>query len=171
MMILANKRQSAINFTFNFLFFIIDLNKNYSWMKTISLYILFILLPVVASLTILLSCDFILQQQTEPEYVLINYPQPLEIKIITPAFADEFTKGENILIKWNSNVQFKAVDLALFKKNALIRVISDDLININEYNWKIPDDIGNSVQYSIRVSDAERPEVFTISDRFSIVDN
>ncbi|MFO7525025.1 MAG: GPI anchored serine-threonine rich family protein [Ignavibacteriaceae bacterium] len=125
-------------------------------------------LPIIIFL--LCSCDIIYRQYSDTDYLLIDIDNPNEIIFISPVFADEWKQLSEVLIKWNSSGTLTEVDVELYKKNHGVFTIKKQTDNTGELRWTIPNDIPNSVQYNIRISNSYNPDEYWESERFAITE-
>lgn len=126
---------------------------------------------IIVSIFLLISsgCRQIFGDRTAPDSLI----EPLEsssIIVTQPIYGTTYKPGEQMIIRWSASINISHVDILLFKKGLLITHLADALSNNNLYNWKIPDEINNSVHYLIHVVDHNNPENFGISERFIIQD-
>ena len=127
-----------------------------------------ITLPIIFFL--LCSCDIIYRQYSETDYLLVDINFPNKINIISPVFADEWKHLSEVVIKWNSSGTLTEVDVELYKKNSRIYIIEKLTDNSGELKWIVPNDIPNSVQYNIRISNSYNPDEYGESERFAITE-
>jgi len=88
------------------------------------------------------------------------------INILSPIDPDEFTYGEEVLIKWEPR-DYK-VNIELYRKSDLKLEIATDVGTNGEYVWVIPDQIDASVHYRIKVILKAYPQNAVYSEEFTI---
>lgn len=125
--------------------------------------------PVII-IFLLCSCDIIYRQYSDTDYLLTDIDYTNQINITSPSFADEYKQLSVVVIKWNSSGILTEVDVELFKKDKLIFTIKKQSGNSGELKWIIPNDIPNSVQYNIRISNSYNPDEYGESERFAITE-
>ena len=131
---------------------------------------------VVISAAILISlftgCRQLLGGANDPGFITTNFEPIEKIVVSSPVKGEIYEPGESIQIKWFSSFStISNIDIYLYRKSALKKTITHNLVNQRSYTWRIPDAIDNSVHYSLKVINSNNPEEFSFSGRFGILNN
>lgn len=87
------------------------------------------------------------------------------IKVLSPAAGDQWTVGDEKLLKWDWRGSLDLVKLEYSTDDfASSKTIAENVPNTGNYKWKIPDAVGPRLK--IRVSAAKHPETFSDSEGF-----
>lgn len=106
----------------------------------------------------------------------ISNPEPTDIieaamndmMIFSPQPGDDWKPSTTQIILWKSATGIGSVQIQLYRKNELKRIISDRYANTGSYTWIIPTNLASSVHYRIRIVAIERPRVSYTTQFFSI---
>lgn len=88
------------------------------------------------------------------------------ISIISPVDEDEFSPGEEVVIKWLP--QDFRVNIVLYRKTDFQFEIASDVTSSGEYIWVIPDNLDPSVHYRIKIILKENPINSVYSSEFTV---
>ena len=135
--------------------------------KKIILIIVFSFLPAI----ILQSCRQ-LTGVSDPGFPeTIGSEKPKTLLITSPKFGDVYMPGETIEIKWISSSSVEKVDIMLFRKYELKKLLAQQLINNNKFRWKIPLSINHSLHYIIKIRAYPDTSITDKSGQFGITNN
>jgi hypothetical protein len=168
MMIFADYIKLVIGFDFYRLFNII----NQKIKQVITMNILLkkgFYLLVLCIFPFFSSCNYIFQDHTPPEYIVVSQEQTSLIEVYSPSYTDQFQQGEAVTIMWKNTRPINEVNIELLKKDAPILTIQNNEKNQGSYLWQIPVDLRNSLHYQIKVSNSNNDEEFGISERFVVL--
>ena len=129
---------------------------------------------ISAAILILLftGCRQLFGGANDPGFITTDYEYVEKIIVTSPARGDFYAPGDLIEIKWlTSFSSVSNVNILLYRKSALQRMIIKNTQNFGSYFWRIPDVIDNSVHYNFKVVDSNNPEVFNYSGSFGIIKN
>ena len=115
------------------------------------------------------SCNYIFQDYTPPEYIVVAQEQTSLIEVYSPSYTDQFQQGQAITIMWKNTRPLNEVDIELIKKDALILTIQNNEKNQGSYLWQIPIDLRNSLHYQIKVTNSNKKDEFALSERFIVL--
>ena len=133
----------------------------------IILLIAFLFLPVI----FLQSCRQ-LTGVSDPGFPeTIGSEKPKTLLITSPKFGDVYMPGETIEIKWISSSSVEKVDIMLFRKYELKKLLAQQLINNNKFRWKIPLSINHSLHYIIKIRAYPDTSITDKSGQFGITNN
>lgn len=91
-----------------------------------------------------------------------------EMMVTSPKPGDDWKPGSTQIIIWRSATGIGSVQIQLYRKDELKRIISDKYANTGSYTWIIPTNLASSVHYRIRIVAIERPMVSYRTEFFSI---
>ena len=168
MMIFANYIKLVIGFDFYRLFNIIS-RKIEQVIIMSTLYKKRYYLVTLLIFSFFSSCNYIFQDHTPPEYIVVSQEQTSLIEVYSPSYTDQFQQGEAITIMWKNTRPINEVNIELLKKDALILKIQNNEKNQGSYLWQIPVDLRNSLHYQIKVSNSNNDDEFGISERFVVL--
>ena len=95
-----------------------------------------------------------------------------KITIISPGPTDVFTKGKDLKIKWEAENIDNFVKIELYKDNEVYKTIEENVYAMDQYSWKIPDDIKADSDYQIKITSNEHSDVYAVSSgNFTIEEN
>jgi hypothetical protein len=131
---------------------------------------------IVISAAILISlftgCRQLFGGANDSGIITTDFEYVEKIIVTSPARGDFYAPGDLIEIKWlTSFSSVSYVDILLYRKSTLQRIIIENTQNLGSYSWRIPNVIDNSVHYNFKIVDSNNPEVFNYSGQFGILNN
>lgn len=127
------------------------------------------LLFIISYLTLTNSCRE-LSGTNDPGLLEPNITSPGYITVTIPEYGETYTRGDTINIKWIGSSWINKVDIMLFRKNELKRIIVEGVENSWSYLWIIPESTNHSVHYRIKLQDHHYYSISDFSDQFEITD-
>lgn len=119
---------------------------------------------------LLISCRQYFGDASQPESIV----QPVETKnnfvITSPKYAASYKHSESMNIKWLTSGSVEKINIKLFRKSAFQFDIANAADNNGSYNWKVPEDLSNSLHYILRIENTNNSNEYTLSERFIIED-
>ncbi len=124
-------------------------------------------LIIIISLFILIS----LNCRTSNDNPVSGNPTPSinEVKVYNPSVGEKWNPGRKYQIQWSGLSSDQKVNVILLKKKQYYRlIIGSNITNNGRLDWKIPEDIPQSVSYQIKIENSENPAQFFYSEVFEI---
>ena len=88
--------------------------------------------------------------------------------ITSPSEGDIFALGDACQITWEGFTSTNSVSIDLFQANTFIQNITASTQDDGIYDWNIFNNLSNSDQYKIKVTNLEDSNIYAFSDLFSI---
>jgi len=117
---------------------------------------------------IITGCRQLSDGSIEPAIVSLTVDVGRTIVISSPVGREIYNPGEIILVKWISPASVTKVDIFLYKKSMLKIRINQNMENIGEIAWHIPDDTPHSNHYKIKMVNSFNEDDFGYSGMFGI---
>jgi len=76
-----------------------------------------------------------------------------QLEVTKPGDDDVFTIGDDVRIVWTQYYWLNTVKIELLQRGVVTRIIVEEMDNLGEKFWTIPDDCRPGVDYQIRVTD------------------
>lgn len=124
---------------------------------------------VYASIIILIfltGCRKLTDDSNGPDIIYPNIEIGKTITVNSPSAREIYNPGDALLIKWITTAP--KVDIFLYRKTVLKIRIRQNLENIGEIEWQIPNDIPHSNHYFIKLVNSSNEEGFGYSGMFGI---
>ncbi len=117
------------------------------------------LIGLICSMLIIVSCtDYTGNEVTEPDYGL---DRQVTLKVIAPTESVNIKPGSTYTIQWEVPSAIRNVSVSLYRKGVFQSVLFENIPNNGSVDWNVPQDIFNSVHYSIKVFDPRFPDIYT----------
>lgn len=125
------------------------------------------LIGLICSALLIISCsDYTGNEVTEPDYGL---DRQVTLKVTAPTESINIKPGTVYTIKWEVPSAIRNVAISLYRKGQFQQVLFEKIPNTGSVEWSVPQDIFNSVHYSIKVFDPRFPDIYTaFSENFYI---
>ncbi len=106
----------------------------------------------------------------EPKEILSSRFSNITLQITSPSKWELWRQQKTYSIKWSfsTNSSYVFLKIELTKKGKVKFIISENTNNDGEYEWNIPVNIENSNMYQIKISNLSNPNIYALSDEFSI---
>jgi Kre9/KNH-like N-terminal Ig-like domain len=106
----------------------------------------------------------------DPGYITTDFEPTEKIIVSSPAKGEFYEPGELVQIKWLTSFStIPKINIYLYRKSVQQRVIIQNLSNNGSYNWRIPDEIDNSIHYTVKIVNSIDEKEFNFSGRFGII--
>lgn len=99
-------------------------------------------------------------------YFTINVRR--SITITAPLSYHTWYKGDNNIIRWNSQNAGSYINISLYKNNNFYRLISSNAYNNGNFYWNIPTNLGIDDDYQIKITSNAYSSVYDLSQKFTI---
>ncbi len=122
-------------------------------------------------LILLLSLIFLQGCRKNEEYVPTEFIPALvnqEFRITSPKEGDLWLINQTYEIRWIPSSKAERVNLELYRKNTLKKVIANQIQNRGHFLYQVPSDLESSNLYKIKIYNSSSPEEFVWSSYFSI---
>ncbi|MFC1549874.1 Ser-Thr-rich GPI-anchored membrane family protein [Candidatus Neomarinimicrobiota bacterium] len=86
------------------------------------------------------------------------------MKMTFPESGTKCEIGKSVTIRWETDDRIDEVLIELITKSLSPLTIADNALNTGEYEWSIPANFPYGNDFSIRISDVDDPEDYTISE-------
>ncbi len=100
--------------------------------------------------------------------VEFTYSGLLSLTITTPDSTSSWETGSSQSITWASIGSISDVKIELYKGGVFEREIIASTTNDGTYNWDIPTDLEDGIDYQIKISDVSNPATYDESSNFAI---
>jgi hypothetical protein len=94
---------------------------------------------------------------------------PPNLVVESPSNGDILRPGLSYQIKWSFPTSIQKVTIQLWRKREFKSIIANAYSNTGNYNWKIPQDILNSIHYRIKICDYDSPDFEATSNYFAVL--
>lgn len=98
--------------------------------------------------------------------VVVEYSDMLNITY--PDSSARLLQGKAIFIRWNSTGDIENVKIELYEGNQFIMEIVANTSNTGMYGWLVPEELGESTEYRLKISDVDNSSTFAYSEYFEI---
>ena len=120
------------------------------------------------SVIILLSCR---SESTGPADIIVSVqPFSPKISINSPQQYAIWKAGNTYTIKWKTSSSISRINIELYKKSYFRRLIANNILNEEYFEWKIPSDIPRSHHYKLKIENSNNSDDYSISDVFYILE-
>jgi len=102
------------------------------------------------------------------DYFEILTPVIDSLTVVTPDSTSVWEMGTSQDITWTSTGTISDVKIELYKDGDLERVIIASTTNGGSFDWIIPTDLDDGIDYQIRISDVSNPTTYNDSPYFTI---
>ncbi len=99
------------------------------------------------------------------DYFQIKRPR---ITVTRPNSGDVWYTGQSYTIRWNSEGPITNVKIELYRGSSRVRTITNSTSNDGSYTWTVDDNLSESSNYRIKISDANNSSIYDYSDYFEI---
>ena len=90
------------------------------------------------------------------------------LTVINPDSLTVWETGTSHTITWTSTGSIVIVKIELYENDLFVMEVAVSTPNGGSYDWAIPVDLGNSIDYQIRISDVSNPATYDESNYFAI---
>ena len=105
-------------------------------------------------------------QKTETNYITVAHGA--SITITEPSGGEEYSLGDVIQIRWNSQNSENYVKISLYENTTYSQTIDMSTTNEGIYNWAIPFNLDSSDFYRIRINSTSNSTIEDYSNYFTI---
>lgn len=88
------------------------------------------------------------------------------VTILDPNTKKVIYRNDYYDLVWNTNGTISDVKIDLFKEDVFVQTITDRTVNDGRFLWHILSGVSLSDSYSIKISDADNPDVYDFSDTY-----
>gem|GEM_PF-2042218 len=97
------------------------------------------------------------------ETVTVNF------SVTEPELSQVYNPGDEVVIKWSTDISNPRVDILLFRKGSKILTIAENSgLSDGFYRWIVPDNLPDSHHYRILIQNSVKPVEHAYSDYFYI---